>query len=108
MINLSSPSPSSRPNRYSGGLTMLALAACGLPAQEAGSHQNIHYGAPSWPYLTDPITAQARSGGSACWLIAGLRHDGWPVSDQSWRPQVGFAPDLWQGVLSAAHRLPLA
>ena len=25
---------------------------------KAGSHQNIHYGAPSWPYLTEPITAQ--------------------------------------------------
>jgi hypothetical protein len=25
---------------------------------KAGSRQNIHYGAPSWPYLTEPITAQ--------------------------------------------------
>lgn len=27
---------------------------------KAGSHQNIHYGAPSWPYLTEPITAPNR------------------------------------------------
>lgn len=28
-----------------------------LPAN-ARLHQNIHYGAPSWPYVTEPITAQ--------------------------------------------------
>jgi hypothetical protein len=30
---------------------------------KAGSHQIIHYGAPSWPCLTEPITVQ--NGGSA-------------------------------------------
>src|SRR6202030_1602527 len=26
------------------------------PPMKAGSHQNIHCGAPLWPYLTEPIT----------------------------------------------------
>jgi len=37
---------------------------------KAGSRQNIHYGAPSWPYLTEPITAQ--NGGDVrglCWRL---------------------------------------
>jgi hypothetical protein len=38
----------------------------------ARSRQNIHYGAPSWPCVTEPITAQI--GGSARVLLELLGH----------------------------------
>jgi hypothetical protein len=39
-----------------------AATACGhCPPTNARLHQNIHYGAPSWPCDTEPITAQNES-----------------------------------------------
>jgi hypothetical protein len=29
-----------------------------IPPTNARSHQNIHYSAPSWPCVTEPVTAQ--------------------------------------------------